>query len=947
MPCAFHVHSPASHDWGKSGDQADRDLADLTGDEALDAFLDALVAADLRLVCVTDHMKSAHAAALSRRAQTRDDITVLPGMEVSCLIPPGKAERVHLLVAFPEGTGADVIERIFAKQKELPGEAERGGEEVAKIDSLTEWRELITDQGGLLILAHVDQHPRGHRAFIRRTRADSLEMFGGDPADEDEIRAISHEYAQHLVDLHPDAVEVMKSADRDHYVSFTTPDEHSHSYACVARSDLHTLVSFAEADVHTHVKVSRVDFECARRALRFHDTRIRFSDDIPAAPTPRIVGLQITSPSGLFKEATIAFNENLNTLIGSRGSGKSTVVEALRYVLGQRPRLDEPAGSTAEDRSFAALALATQNANLIDAEIELIYESEGERRLLRATFDPDQGVATRAFLPDGTDLQIESAALPAAFPARIFSWSELETLGRNPNLQRSVIDRLTDSLPELFEHRTNARHDLALNRNSAAELLRQLDDLFTADEAALNRYAEFKLNYERLNTPQVAALFTELDALRERIRVLKQLDSELATFAGQLADLVPERPASALSALLAEASDGLREFWAEQIAPKIDLDSLAQGIEQNVEEMQSQISERRASLASELQVQSDMERQREEALREQTDADAESQVQSDQRESARRRYERSASLRRQYKEIFAELSERLAERDQFLIALRDVSTEITTTREATGAGLGERLKEIERPGEPAVSISVEADGDRQPLTSWLQDEFLDPNRGGHYRQKKLAPRLASVDPSTIAGAIVAGNATPLIGGNALSVEEAERLLGAFEVLHEDPAAQVTRVSDQLIELLRLQEVPLDDAITIYSGDTPVHRLSPGGRSSAMLPLIALSDRAPLIIDQPEDNLDNRMVGITLSSILARLKERRQIIVTTHNPNIVVGGDAEQVVVLDAPAVDEAEVELTGSIDDDDVIDAVIRIMEGGKEAFEVRERRYESHLQAP
>jgi DNA repair ATPase RecN len=88
-----------------------------------------------------------------------------------------------------------------------------------------------------------------------------------------------------------------------------------------------------------------------------------------------------------------------------------------------------------------------------------------------------------------------------------------------------------------------------------------------------------------------------------------------------------------------------------------------------------------------------------------------------------------------------------------------------------------------------------------------------------------------------------------------------------------------------------------------------------------------------------------MVGQTLSSILARLKENRQIIVTTHNPNIVVGGDAEQVVVLDAPTADSAKVDRTGSIDDDDIIDAVIRIMEGGKEAFEARERRYQGHIE--
>ncbi len=108
----------------------------------------------------------------------------------------------------------------------------------------------------------------------------------------------------------------------------------------------------------------------------------------------------------------------------------------------------------------------------------------------------------------------------------------------------------------------------------------------------------------------------------------------------------------------------------------------------------------------------------------------------------------------------------------------------------------------------------------------------------------------------------------------------------------------------------------------------------------MLPLIALSDEVPLIIDQPEDNLDNRMVGQTLSSILARLKEHRQIIVTTHNPNIVVGGDAEQVVVLDAPTSRSAQVETTGNIDRPEIIDAVIKIMEGGREAFQERSRRY-------
>lgn len=149
VPSAFHVHSPESHDWGKHGTIAEGDPSKLDGDAGLDAYLDALVAAKLRLVCVTDHMKAGYAAALSERAKGRNDITVLPGMEVSCLIPPGHAERVHLLLAFPEGTPADVIERIFATQKKLEGSRKRTGEEVAIVDSLKEWRKLVGDQGGM------------------------------------------------------------------------------------------------------------------------------------------------------------------------------------------------------------------------------------------------------------------------------------------------------------------------------------------------------------------------------------------------------------------------------------------------------------------------------------------------------------------------------------------------------------------------------------------------------------------------------------------------------------------------------------------------------------------------------------------------------------------------------------------------------------------------------
>jgi len=84
-----------------------------------------------------------------------------------------------------------------------------------------------------------------------------------------------------------------------------------------------------------------------------------------------------------------------------------------------------------------------------------------------------------------------------------------------------------------------------------------------------------------------------------------------------------------------------------------------------------------------------------------------------------------------------------------------------------------------------------------------------------------------------------------------------------------------------------------------------------------------------------------LVGKVLVDILAKLKEKRQIIVCTHNPNIVVLGDAEQVIVLDAIDNSHGHVEgVQASIDHPDIVKKVIELMEGGMDAFEIRKKRY-------
>ena len=79
----------------------------------------------------------------------------------------------------------------------------------------------------------------------------------------------------------------------------------------------------------------------------------------------------------------------------------------------------------------------------------------------------------------------------------------------------------------------------------------------------------------------------------------------------------------------------------------------------------------------------------------------------------------------------------------------------------------------------------------------------------------------------------------------------------------------------------------------------IEHLSPGQRSSAMLPLIALVENAPLIIDQPEDNLDNAFIAERIVVELRASKIERQFIFATHNANIPIFGDAEWIGILES------------------------------------------------
>jgi predicted ATPase len=138
-------------------------------------------------------------------------------------------------------------------------------------------------------------------------------------------------------------------------------------------------------------------------------------------------------------------------------------------------------------------------------------------------------------------------------------------------------------------------------------------------------------------------------------------------------------------------------------------------------------------------------------------------------------------------------------------------------------------------------------------------------------------------------------------------------------------------------------------------------MSPGKKSFVLLKLLIELDnsKCPILLDQPEDDLDNRTIYYDLVSFIRKKKKDRQIIIATHNPNLVVSADAEQVIIANqhgdktpnkshkfeyiSGALENSFLNASDSLstlEKQGIKEHVCDILEGGKKAFETRKNKY-------
>jgi DNA repair ATPase RecN len=622
---------------------------------------------------------------------------------------------------------------------------------------------------------------------------------------------------------------------------------------------------------------------------------------------------------------SVCFNPWLNAIIGGRGTGKSTLVDFCRKVLRRDGELDGPVRGQEEslrdvfDRrmrvpaSRAAEGLLTENSR-----IEVVYCKDGEKFLLSWSQD---GTAQSIALLSGDERIAEEGNIPERFPIRIYSQKQLFALAQDPNALLTVIDdaqavraagsarRMKQLENDFLSLRAEARaataqvSELPNLRASLNDVQRKLDVLQQGGYAQI--LSAYRIRRQTNDTWNAILEATErgLDSVNAAVTELSVAELNLG----------PESEDDAPRAAIRRAQQSLDHLIGEY------RQTLAVGITQ----VQGQLTEIRAGAdanewnaavqASEAEFQNTVARLAEEGIADPAEY---------------------GSLVDQATRLEGEITRLDGER-QRVAALE------TQAGEALSQYRGERMQLNARRRGFAESASgealrVEVNAFAAHLT--LADDL--ENILGIQRFQEDRRAIADrIRPSMDAQWDWDRLDTLIVEMRRFHSEQSD----SWETHDARFKTALRGIPPERIDRLALY-IPEDTVSVSFreAGSSNEWRSlaqgSPGQQTAALLAFVLGFGDEPIILDQPEDDLDSTLIYELLVNRFRELKATRQMIVVTHNPNIVVHGDAEYVVSLDVPN-GETTVRCSGGLQEISVRDEICRVMEGGREAFQSRYHR--------
>lgn len=614
-----------------------------------------------------------------------------------------------------------------------------------------------------------------------------------------------------------------------------------------------------------------------------------------------LLRLQITG--GFLAGADLEFVDGLNCFIGGRGTGKTTLLEFLRYGLGLMP---DPKVNGQRCRAIENLVKSNLGGGRLKVEVRT-------KNGVRYTAERGAGDAVQVVNEGGAPVQL-SLDRDQIFSADVFSQNEIEEIASDPSAQLSLLDRFVES-----ETAAIARELDTLQRqlDQTTIDLRRLD---TEIQDLVARAFEVPVLAERLkglelgsgtDAARINAAHASKTARDGESNVVEQLANAANTATNTIASAVAAFQTTVHAQLDASARSGpngdlltalevdLRVFELALVAATKSLEEEAATLRTRLELHQAAITDRHGT--QEVEYRKFLAEIEEEGGR----AAERAGLQKSHAEAVA-----AAKLREAKEALRIEVA---GKRNKMLDRISELRDSRFAARKSVADRLSQQFRTIR------VTITQAADSSR------YRDAITKALKGLPYRM--VAERLTQAFlPSELAREAMGGNVALVAERTSFDQEKTRRVLDA---LRADGTAY------------EIEAIDLDDAPCIELLDGDKYKASPnlstGQRCTTILPILLVQSERPLLIDQPEDNLDNAFIYETVVKALAAVKGARQVIFVTHNPNIPVLGGAERVFVLESDG-HKARVRKSGSVDD--CKDDIETILEGGREAFLQRKHRY-------
>lgn len=934
--CDLQCHTPRDRTWtGSPHLPGGSEEAETARRQWAEDFVNAALTAKLQAVAITDHHDICFSQyVLDAARRLGGQLKVFPGIEVTC------SDNAQCLAIFDPLCGIELQKLVIA----AAGDIVLAPVEDATTATTSPARETITS----LFNAVASQAPLRDMYVL-------LPHF----SDEDAHKSLNEpQHHPRFAKLPCDGVYIERSysaLDSTTIAKIRGDIEEwgKRRRAIVATGD-NKKADLSRLGAHDcWIKLGEYSIEAIRQALLADEARITFQP--PECPPERIVELRVKSSLTGIAPVTILFNDGFNAIIGGRGSGKSVLLEYLRFGLGRTERdMGAASSSTAQQRDTQLI----DDTLAGDCFVEVVLEREGVRETWRRTtaqdgidiqsdtgetitINPSVGrerFRARAFRQKGLSSTMNDAATAADQITGIAAAEEVDRQREADRAIRNAKRAVTTALQNLaaywqaaLEH-TQANDRVSDLRQRLTAITDRLaaegvapEDIKTLEQAPVHARAKLYLD------TVAEAVADEVQHLTETKTALLQIDAETAGAAVQFEEI----------AQLGGAIDDART----KAAAKID-DALSAVNELGTKVKEATAAyEQRRSLFDAAHAKAVEEQTRHRNLMDDS-ARLTGELQTAEREQARAAAaaREKASASDAYAAAVTQLDELLEQRRTIL---REAADKVAGQSSDL---LKARLKRDKMPDEYVNALcalfeATHTQGVNEKCAAWVHGLFDERGEGWSTLRKDLVDlyrfKIMAGSPSEPSDEASNGIDAFVFGTNASTLTPNQRRR-FYANLTDATVGEV------------VSAVPKDSIVLTYMDKgRPIsfEMASPGQQASALLELLLSQSAGTLIIDQPEDDLDNRVI-MRIVSLIRTSKTHRQLIFTTHNPNIVVNGDADKVLALKSmeptsnPNDQSARVQIDtdGAIETESVREAVTTVMEGGQDAFDLRSRKYRFSL---